>query len=281
MIHQRLGASQVFLIFIFFKERVFFMIKELIIVLTFLTRIPLKINFTYGAEEMGKTSRYFPLAGLIIGLLVAAAVYLFSFINGQLAAVLGLLTGIILTGGLHLDGFMDTADGIFSARDRERMLEIMKDSRVGAHGVTACVILLLLKFVLYGMLEGSDNIFWIIPIAFIFSRWAMAYAILFYPGARKEGLAHIFITHKRISDFPIATLLTILPVVIFQNWLTLLPMIISFALVWWYLKSMQRILGGLTGDIYGSLAELSEVFFILSFMVVEYFANTHFSLIFG
>lgn len=248
------------------------MFKEILIVLTFLTRIPLKINFSYGAEEMGRTSRYFPLVGLIIGLVVATIVYLGSFIDIQLAAVLGILTGILLTGGLHLDGFMDTADGIFSARTRQRMLEIMKDSRVGAHGVTACVILLLLKFVLYGMVGKNHlDIFWVIPMAFIFSRWTMVYAILFFPGARKEGLGHIFITYKRVWDFPIASILTVLPIIIFQNWITLIPLIAAFCVVWLYCRSIQKILGGLTGDIYGSLAELSEVVFMLIYFITQYF----------
>jgi len=248
------------------------MLKEIIIVITFLTRIPLKINFTYGAEDMGKTSCYFPVAGLIIGFFVALTLYLIGFIDSQLAAVLGLLMGILLTGGLHLDGFMDTADGIFSARDRDRMLEIMKDSHVGAHGVTACIILLLLKFVLYGIsIRSLNNVFWIIPMAFIFSRWAMVYAILFYPGARNQGLAQIFITYKRKWDFPIASIFTILPIIIFQQWITLIPLVVSFCLVWWYLRSIQKILGGLTGDIYGSLAEISEVFFIASFLITAHF----------
>ncbi|HHT62426.1 MAG: adenosylcobinamide-GDP ribazoletransferase [Bacillota bacterium] len=247
------------------------MIKEILIVFTFLTRIPFKISFTYGAEDMGRTSRYFPLVGLVIGFFVALIVYLFNFIDPQLGAVLGILTGIVLTGGLHLDGFMDTADGIFSARTREEMLEIMKDSRVGAHGVTACVILLLLKFVLYGLAVKNFNIFWVFIMAFMFSRWAMAYAILFYPGARNKGLGHIFITYKRKSDFPIASVLTVLPIIIFQNWVTLIPLILSFGVVFLYLRSIQKLLGGLTGDIYGSLAEISEVIFILIYFVIEYF----------
>ncbi|MEL7568021.1 MAG: adenosylcobinamide-GDP ribazoletransferase [Dehalobacterium sp.] len=250
------------------------MVKEIIIVLTFLTRIPIKISFSYGAEEMGRTSRYFPFVGLIIGQAVAIIIYLGSFIDVQLASVLGILTGILLTGGLHLDGFMDTADGIFSARTRERMLEIMKDSRVGAHGVTAAVILLLLKFVLYGMMgENYINVFWVIPMAFIFSRWIMVYAILFFPGARKEGLGHIFTTYKRVWDFPIASMLTVLPVIIFQNWITLIPLIAAFSVVCLFCRSVQRTLGGLTGDIYGALAELSEVVFILFYVTTQFLIN--------
>lgn len=249
------------------------MIKEIIIVVTFLTRIPIKINFAYDAEDMGKTSRYFPLVGFIIGLAVAAIIYFAVFIDIQLAAILGIITGIVLTGGLHLDGFMDTADGIFSARTRERMLEIMKDSRVGANGVIAAIILILLKFVLYGLIAKTGlQVFWIIPMALIFSRWGMAYAILFFPGARKDGLANIFITYKRTWDFPIATILTVLPVIIFQNWLTIIPLIGSLFLLWLYCRSIQNLLGGLTGDIYGAIAELFEVVFIVLFLITQHFA---------
>lgn len=249
------------------------MLEEIIIVFTFLTRIPFKINFTYGEKEMGRTSRYFPLVGLTIGFLVALIIYLFSFINMQLAAIMGLIAGIILTGGLHLDGLMDTADGIFSARTKEEMLEIMKDSRVGAHGVTACIIFILFKFVLYTMIGQSHfNIFWGIIMAYIFSRWTMAYAILFFPGARSNGLANIFITYKRKWDFPIATVLTFLPIVIFKNWLIIIPLLVTFSFIQLYLKSIQKTLGGLTGDIYGSLAEISEVFFLLIFVLTEHWS---------
>lgn len=248
------------------------MIKEMIIALTFLTRIPLEINFTYGAEDMGKTARYFPLVGLILGLTVATAIYLFSFIDVQLAAVIGILTGILLTGGFHLDGFMDTADGIFSARTRERMLEIMKDSRVGAHGVTAAIILLLLKFVLYGMVgKNHPDVFWVVIMAYIFSHWSMVYAILFFPCARKEGLGHIFITHKRKSDFPIATILTVLPVLIFQNWFAFIPLIATFFLIWLYCSRIVKILGGLTGDVHGAVSEITEVLFILIYIIGQHF----------
>lgn len=245
------------------------MVKDILIVVTFLTRIPIKINFVFGEEELGRTSRYFPLVGFLIGMLVALILYLFSGIHVQLASALAILTGILLTGGLHLDGLMDTTDGIFSARSRERMLEIMKDSRVGAHGVTGAVIILLLKFVLYQMVVDAHGIFWIVPMAFVFSRWIMVYTILYFPGARSEGLGQIYKKFQRRSDFPIATGLTLLPLVIFQDWFTLVPIVVSLGMVWLCCRSIQKALGGLTGDVYGAMAELSEVLFILSYLVLQ------------
>lgn len=247
------------------------MFKGFIIAITFLTRIPIKINFTYGEKELGSTGPYFPLVGGLLGILVAGTVYLIGRVDMQLGAVAGLLAAVLLTGGLHLDGAMDTADGIFSARTRERMLEIMKDSRVGAHGVTAAVVLLLTKFVSYEMALKSNDVFWIIPIAFVLSRWVMAYAIFTFPGARPTGLGQIFIQNGKKSDLPLATILTILPVIIFCRWTTLLPMFLTVMVSWLVCRSLVRILGGLTGDTYGALAELSEVVFIIIFVCLKAF----------
>ena len=245
------------------------MCRSMVIAVTFLTRIPLKINFTYDEKDLGRTSRYFPLVGLIIGLLVAAVAYVFGWIDLHLGAVAAILTGVILTGGLHLDGFIDTADGIFSARNRDKILEIMKDSRVGAHGVTAAVSIFLLKFVSYQMVLESPEVFWIIPMAFIMSRWTMVFAILHFPGARKQGLGQIFIEHRRRWDFPMATFFVFIPVIIFRHWLTLIPLVLTILVSWLVSRSLVKILGGLTGDTYGALAELSETIFILLFMVTK------------
>ena len=247
------------------------MFKSLIIAVTFLTRIPLPVNFVYGEAEMGRTAPYFPLVGGLIGLLVAAAAWLFGTIDAQLGAVTAILAGILLTGGLHLDGAMDTADGIFSARTRERMLEIMKDSHVGAHGVTAAVILLLSKFVLYQMVIKAGLVFWLIPMAFLFSRWAMVMAILAFPGARAKGLGQIFIQHGRRTDGYLAAFLTVLPILVCQAWTTTVPLVLAAAAAWLVCRSLVKILGGLTGDTYGALAELMEVVFIFLCLVCSKF----------
>lgn len=255
------------------------MIKSIMVAIAFLTRIPIRINFDFGEVDLARTSPFFPLVGGLIGLLVAAMASFFSLLNSGVGAVTGILAGIILTGGLHLDGAMDTADGIFSARTREKILEIMKDSRVGAHGVTAAIILLLLKFVLYQSVIENNEVFWVIPMAFLISRWAMVFVILSFPSARQEGLGQIFVKYKRRFDLPVATFLTLVPICIWGQWLTLVPMAVTVLLVWLCCCTVNKILGGLTGDIYGAMAELSEVLFIL-FFTVFYHSQTVLS-IFG
>ena len=122
----------------------------------FLTRLPIPVQIDYTERVFQRSSVFYPLVGFVIGLLLLlAGEGLTQVLPTMPAAVLLLAIWVVLTGGLHLDGLMDTADGILSHRPREQMLEIMKDSRVGAMGVIVCVLHLLLKFsLLYTLLEA-------------------------------------------------------------------------------------------------------------------------------
>lgn len=129
----------------------------LVAALQFLTRLPLPVRLPDSDAIYRRSTAFYPAAGLLIGMFAAgvayglSAIFPFYFVA---ALVMGLW--VFLTGGLHLDGLMDTADGLFSYRSRERMLEIMKDSRVGAMGVMACVVLLLMKtMLLAALLDGG------------------------------------------------------------------------------------------------------------------------------
>lgn len=245
------------------------MIKHILISLTFLTRIPIRINFTFGEEDFGKTLRYFPIAGMVIGSLVSLGMYIFGMIAYELGAIIGVFLGIMLTGGLHLDGVMDTADGVFSARSKEKMLEIMKDSRVGAHGVTAGIILILFKFVVYQIVLKQDNFIWFIIMSFILSRWVLVFVTLNFEGARKEGIAQIFIKYKRPGDFFVASMFTLMPVIVFAKWISLIPVFITIIIIWLISRYLVNLLGGLTGDTYGAMAEMSEVLFLFLMLLTE------------
>ncbi|MGE5613890.1 MAG: adenosylcobinamide-GDP ribazoletransferase, partial [Bacillota bacterium] len=110
--------------------------RRFILMLQFLTTLPVKINVKAGREDFGKGLVLAPLVGLVVGALTAGFNYLFGILFPPLVtAVLTVAVYILLTGGLHLDGLGDTADGIFSNRPAERVLEIMKDSRVGTNAV--------------------------------------------------------------------------------------------------------------------------------------------------
>ncbi|MDD2498140.1 MAG: adenosylcobinamide-GDP ribazoletransferase, partial [Desulfitobacteriaceae bacterium] len=99
--------------------------------------------------------------------------------------------------------------------------------------------------------------------------WTMVFAILYFPGAHKQGLGQIFIENRCRWDFPLATFFVFIPVILYCYWLTLIPLVLTMLVCWLVCRSLVKILGGLTGDTYGALAELSETVFILLFMVIK------------
>lgn len=264
-------------------------LHALIAALQFLTRLPLPVRIDYTHQVFSRSVVFYPVAGLAIGLLLAAAGSIMEQWLPLLPAA-AMLVGIwiSLTGGLHLDGLMDTADGILSHRPREQMLEIMKDSRVGAMGVIVCVLLVLLKFSLvYTLFVQGD---WIKAIPLLvavpmWSRWFMVVAIYSWPYARSEsGMGSFFRGVGRSHLFGSTLLVVILSgVILYQrignevtgSWtLDTTAFIAGYAMLTLGLGTglavyVNRKLGGLTGDTYGALNECLEAVLLLA--VTAYF----------
>ncbi|NLI58067.1 MAG: adenosylcobinamide-GDP ribazoletransferase, partial [Clostridium sp.] len=132
-------------------------IKRFIIMLQFFTTIPIKQNIKSDVEDYGKGLVFAPLVGLIIGIILTGVYYgLERFFSAQVIFVFIIIAYIILTGGIHLDGLADTFDGLFSGKSKEKILEIMRDSRIGTNGVLAIVCLLLLNYKLFLSLDVQD-----------------------------------------------------------------------------------------------------------------------------
>lgn len=253
----------------------------------FLTRLPIPVQITYTDLVFRRSVIFYPLAGGVIGLLLLlASEGLGLFLPPLPAAVLLLGLWVVLTGGLHLDGLMDTADGILSHRPREQMLEIMKDSRVGAMGVIVAVLHLLLKFaLLYTLLESNrwdgatgNTGYLLLAIVPIWSRWFMAVAIQRWPYARKEsGLGSFFqgITKWHVLISLLVALLTTTIIIRFTEstfdtviWPVPLYFACATCLAGWLIASyISRKLGGLTGDTYGALNELLEAVLLLGVVI--------------
>lgn len=262
----------------------------------FLTRLPIPVQIDYTDRVFQRSVIFYPLAGFVIGLLLLLAGEGLSLVLPAMpAAVLLLGFWVVLTGGLHLDGLMDTADGILSHRPREQMLEIMKDSRVGAMGVIVCVLHLLLKFsLLYTLLGtgGMGSVCFLLAIVPIWSRWFMVTAIQVWPYARRDsGLGSFFrgVTKWHVTmSVVVALFTTTLLVAVFSTGLADssvisfsfiygLTIIFSFAigtiLTGWILATyISRKLGGLTGDTYGALNELLETLLLLGITI---FVTSH------
>lgn len=172
----------------------------LITAVQFLTRLPLPVRIEWTPAVLRRSLAFYPVVGMILGLLLTGSGWVLEKTLPPLpAAALLLCLWIGLTGALHLDGLMDTADGLLSHRSRERMLEIMKDSRVGAMGVIVCVAVLLLKWSVMvplltdGALTGS----WILLLVPVWSRTFMAAAVALWPYARSGGGLGGFLKGKK------------------------------------------------------------------------------------
>ncbi|MFC2729520.1 MAG: adenosylcobinamide-GDP ribazoletransferase [Centipeda sp. (in: firmicutes)] len=237
--------------------------------LQFLTRIHIARQTVWTAEDFGRSTRFFPLVGLVLGICYALAAWLLVYFIGMrtLTAVLLLILPLLLTGGLHADGFMDTADGVFSGRERERKLEIMKDSRVGSFGVVSFVLLMFLQFAL--LLDMHP--FLLVPALFIMpiiGRMAMVLAIACFPYARADGMGKTFADmadRKTIVTASVMTVVFVLPCGLLASVALMLGVL--FALL--FCRAMTTTLGGVTGDVYGAVTVLTETLVLAIFSLAS------------
>jgi adenosylcobinamide-GDP ribazoletransferase len=228
----------------------------------FYTIIPIPTQWT---NNWLRIARWCPIVGLLIGLLLVLFNLLLKLLSLShlTLSVLTVAAWIGITGGLHLDGAMDTADGL-SVTDKERQLEVMKDSATGAFGAIAAVIILLLKTV--AMSEMSLPLWLVLLTATGWARWGQVIAIAFYPYLRDTGKGAF---HKENLRLPQDILLGLLFLLSFSSlWLTveylswwqvgiivLGSSAIALGTGYWFYKQ----LGGHTGDTYGAVVEWSEV----------------------
>lgn len=244
--------------------------RSYLLALSFLTCLPVKIRYEVTRERMGRTLTYYPLVGLTLGLAVAGVAYGLDFLHLGLAGdVLAVSTLVALTAGLHLDGLMDTFDGLLSGRPREQKLAIMKDSHVGVMGVIALAVHLLLKVSLVSCLFWPEKYFLLILMPAV-GRWAMVYAIAGYPYARAQpGLGSIFDQKTGRRNLPWATLITLVASFLLLEWMGLLLFGIIVLVVYLFTRAVAGALGGHTGDSYGATGELAEVAYLLAAVLIS------------
>lgn len=231
-----------------------------LVALEFLTIIPVPFRHKNNPEEVGDSLVYFPLVGLIIGLILAGLNWLFRLLLPS-AVVNGLLivSLVIISGALHLDGFVDTCDGIAGHRSVEDRWRVMRDSRAGAFGIVGIVLLLLVKYILLNSLPDSLMMITLLLMPVI-SRWTMVYAVFAYPYARKEGLGKAFKQGASWQRFTIATVITLV-IATGLGWplAGLAIMLGTWIMTMVVANYLKRKFSGLTGDTYGAINEIAEV----------------------
>ena len=224
---------------------------------SFLTILPAGAS---AKRETSRTFAWFPMVGLCIGALLVAVAHHSPF-NRDISAFLILLTWVIVTGGLHLDGFGDSCDGLLASVAPEKRSHIMRDPRVGVWGAAGLVFLLLGKWLALRSVSPE----WL-PLAPVFGRWAMVWAAYHFPVVRDEGLAASFRDGLSTRGLLIATVWVV--ILLTRPEITALWLLIFCFTTLFGGWAAKRLGGGLNGDVYGAICELSELICLLTVSVV-------------
>lgn len=244
--------------------------KRFILMLQFFTRIPINMEIDIKEDDFAKGIVYFPFVGLVIGIFNVLTYLLFAKIStGLLPVVMVTLVNVIITGALHVDGLADTCDGIFSARKKERMLEIMKDSRIGTNGAVAIFFDLALRIILLSSVSET-HVIKIILVTSIISRTMLA--VLTYiavKGKSKSGLGSLFVGKVTKRDGIIAVCICgILSFLIF-GYMALIIIGLNIVLIFIYRNYILSKLDVITGDALGGANEVSEIFILMVFVTMQ------------
>ncbi|WP_350342824.1 adenosylcobinamide-GDP ribazoletransferase [Proteinivorax tanatarense] len=242
--------------------------KKLIIMLQFLTRIPINLELKVENQDFSKGVIYFPLVGLIIGAINGLVFVMSSIIfEGLIPLIFVLLSNTLITGGLHLDGVADTSDAIYSARKKERMLEIMKDSRVGTNGVLALFFVLFFKLAFYDAIDSSI-LLPIIMVTPMIGRTSIGVTLYKGKCARKgESLGSLFVGKTTFAQTAVMIFYSSIICFIFLEYAGLFSFIFSLFLALILKVYFSNKIGGLSGDILGAVNEVVELFFLAIFLM--------------
>jgi len=256
----------------------------------FLTIIPVKTTGPVSPQDISDSSIFFPLVGAFQGFLISACSFIFlSRLSADTAGVMIVLIYILSNGGFHLDGLSDTFDALSvkstgnRESDREKRLKVMKDSTIGSIGVVSLCLALLLRYVfvreilIYSSYFNAYLILFLMPVL---SKWTMVVAMYRAAGARKDGLGIIFLENTKTGRLVLATLVTLVlgfgafiitslsgpGTVLSDLFLFALFLLSGMAILALFTKflsrTFERAFGGLTGDNFGAVHEISEIVFL-------------------
>lgn len=234
----------------------------------FFTRLPVPGWVGHSAEALNHSARYFPAVGLIVGS-IGALVYLGAALlwPQPVAVLLSMVATIYATGAFHEDGLADTVDGLGGGWDKLRILEIMKDSRVGSYGVVAMVLALLGKFTLLSALDGA-----LLPFALLaghaLSRFCATVLLATMDYVREDSQSKAKPLATRLSAG--AMLVALAFVLVALAFLPLAKALAGCTLAalatLWLVTKFTRWLGGYTGDCLGATQQISEIAFYLGLL---------------
>jgi adenosylcobinamide-GDP ribazoletransferase len=233
--------------------------KEIAVAFQFLTRIPMPAR-VFEVDSLSRATSFFPLVGLVIG--GGAALLqklLLHHLPRPIVALVVLVFLVLITGGFHEDGLADTADGFGGGWNRDQILVILKDSRIGSYGATALTLSLLARYLLLMELPAEHFAAYVIS-AHVVSRWSSLLLSYVLPPAREQdGQGARIAKLTTLSSLIIGSVFSLAVVVIALHWLSIAPlasMLIVTGLSGWV---YYRKIGGVTGDCFGATNQLVEI----------------------
>ena len=249
---------------------------KLLAALRFLTVIPILRQDEVSVEEVGASQGYFPLIGVLLGAILAGINWSLSLVLPASVVNVGLIIALLLlTGALHIDGFIDTCDALFGRRTPQERWQIMSDSRVGAFGVVGAFCLLLLTYVSLGEIAEAYKMtaLFLMPLL---GRWSMVYAVFAFPYAKPAGLGKAFKEQAGWKKLVLATSLALaltLGLFIVRGFFLIFAGLALMLAVWLVAAGtglfLQRRFAGLTGDSYGAINEVTQVFVLILFGIIS------------
>jgi len=248
------------------------LVRSFIVAFSMYSKIPMP-QCEWTDDSMSYAMCFWPWVGTVIGLLTYGwgKIGTLAEINSIFFTAVLLLISVMITGGIHLDGLLDTADALSSWQTRERRLEILKDSHAGAFAIITCVMYFIMLFGVYA--QADLAVLAVMVPGFMLSRTLSALAIVFFPKAKKDGTAAAFskgAETKRVGLIMIIYLLILAAGMIALHPLLGITALIAAALVFGYYHHMaMKNFGGITGDLAGWFLSICELMMPLSMVVVQ------------
>ncbi|MBF4694781.1 adenosylcobinamide-GDP ribazoletransferase [Fusibacter ferrireducens] len=233
--------------------------KAFLLMLSFFSRIPVGHRVAYSDDLYRQSIVYFPYVGLIVGGISAVPLWLLQNTSHGVRGILVILVYLLVSGGIHLDGLADSMDGLFSGREKERILEIMKDSRIGSFGVIG----LILYFLVFYQCASEVMPILILLMPFV-GKSAAAFTAGYSDYARvSPGMGTVLInshTPKTSIEILVINLIIAFIALGFEG---LAMVAMTFILAFFLMKWIHGKIGGMTGDTIGFVVEVCQMCFLL------------------
>jgi len=253
-----------------------YQLKLLLTAIMFYTRIPVPKKLDYSTELLNSSTKYFPLIGWVVGGFGALVFYICLLVLPlSISVILSMISTILLTGAFHEDGLADSCDAFGGGWSKEKILEIMKDSRIGTYGTVGLILILLTKyFCLTNVMV--EQIPFVLFAGHALSRYSATGMIFFSEYARDDAKSKSKPVGKSLSqtDNMIAFIFGTTPLLIFSinySYWYLLILITIVPIIYFLKRYFEKWIGGFTGDGLGATQQVSEIVFYLSFIIISNF----------